>query len=64
MTRVQVVASSLLSLLFIACSNPTGPSSSTTLDDFVKALRDQGLMVSLGGQISPTVNGFFSVPAD
>ena len=64
MTRVQVVASSALSLLFSACSNPAGPSSSSTLNDFVKALRDQGLTVTLGGQISPSVNGFFSVPAD
>ena len=64
MTRVQVISSSLPSLLLIACSNPAGPSSSTTLDEFVKALRDQGLTVNLGSQISPSVNGFFSVPAD
>src|SRR5262245_65107132 len=64
MTRMQVVASSLLSLLLIECSNPAEPSSSTTLDRFVQGLRDQSLTVSLAGQISPNVNGFFSVPAD
>lgn len=64
MTRMHVVASSVICLLLIACSSPVGPSSSTTLDRFVRALRDQGLTVSLAGQISPSVNGFFSVPAD
>lgn len=33
------------------------------LDRFVQALQQQGLSVSLGGQISPSANGFFSVPA-
>lgn len=64
MKRIQIVASSVVSLLLIACSSPTGPSSSTTLDQFVQALRNQGLTVSLAGQISPSANGFFSVPAD
>jgi hypothetical protein len=64
MTRMQVVASSVMSLLLIGCSSPVGPSSSTTLDRFMQALRDQGLTVSLAGQISPSVNRFFSVPAN
>lgn len=64
MTRMQVLASSLLCLLFLGCSNPTRPSSSTTLDQFVQSLRDQGFTVTRAGQISPSVNGFFSVPAE
>jgi hypothetical protein len=64
MTRIQVVASSVPCLLLIACSSPVGPSSSTTLDRFVQALRNQGLTVTLAGQISPSVNGFFTVPAE
>ncbi|MGH9370435.1 MAG: hypothetical protein ACRD15_02755 [Vicinamibacterales bacterium] len=43
--------------------NPVAPTSSATLDQFVQALRQQGLTVSLGGAISPEVNRFFSVPA-
>src|SRR5262245_7203992 len=34
------------------------------LDQFVEALRQQGLTVSLAGQIAPSANGFFSVPAN
>jgi hypothetical protein len=64
MTRMRIAASSVLSLLLLACSSPTGPSSSSTLERFVQALRQQGLTVTLAGQIAPSVNGFFSVPAD
>ena len=63
MTRSLVAPPSVLCLLFASCSSPVGPASSTTLDRFVQALRQQGVTVSLAGQISPTVNGFFSVPA-
>ena len=66
MRRVLAVLLVLPSfLLAISCAdhNPFGPTSSTTLDQFVQALRQQGLNVSLGGQISPNANGFFSVPA-
>jgi hypothetical protein len=63
MTRMQIAASAL-PLLLVACSNPVAPTSSTTLDRFVQALREQGLTVSLAGQISPSVNRFFSVPAE
>jgi hypothetical protein len=59
-----VPASSILTLLLVSCGRPTGPSSSTTLDRFVQALRQQGLTVSLAGRIAPSVNRFFSVPAE
>src|SRR5262245_21232646 len=63
MTRMQMGATSVLCLLFASCSSPTGPTSTTTLDRFVQALRQQGSTVSLGDQIAPRTNGFFSVPA-
>src|ERR671918_104238 len=50
-------------LLAVACSSPVAPTSAATLDQFVQALRQQGLSVSLAGEISPEVNRFFSVPA-
>jgi hypothetical protein len=65
MRRVRVVVSLVLPcLLLAACEdrNPVGPTSSATLDRFVQALRQQGLSVSLAGQISPDINRFFSVP--
>jgi hypothetical protein len=37
--------------------------SAGTLDRFVQSLREQGLRVSLEGQIPPHLNHFFSVPA-
>ena len=67
MRRVLVTASLVLPCLFPAVScaggNPVGPTSSATLDQFLQALRQQGLSVNLGSQISPNANGFFSVPA-
>ncbi|MCA1562038.1 MAG: hypothetical protein LC804_17785 [Acidobacteria bacterium] len=62
--RIKALASSVLAFLLVSCSTPVEPTSSTTLDRFVVALRQQGLTVSLAGQIAPSVNGFFSVPAD
>jgi hypothetical protein len=52
-------------LLAVACDShsPLAPTSSA-LDQFVQGLRQQGLTVSLGGEIRPEVNGFFSVPAN
>ena len=50
-------------LLAVSCSNPVGPTSSATLDQFVQALRQQGLSVTLAGEIAREVNRFFSVPA-
>ena len=66
MRRVRVAVSLVLPcLLLAACEdrNPVGPTSSATLDRFVQALRQEGLSVSLAGQISPDINRFFSVPA-
>src|SRR5262245_21092396 len=63
MARVRAGAASAVLVLLVACSSPVGPTSSTALDRFVAALRQQGLTVSLAGQISPSNNGFFSVPA-
>lgn len=66
MRRVLVTASLVLPCLFPAVScaggNPVGPTSSATLDQFLQALRQQGLGVNLGSQISPNANGFFSAP--
>ena len=68
MRRVLVTGSLVLPglLLAVSCAdrNPAGPTSSATLDGFVQALRQQGLNVSVAGQIPPEVNRFFSVPAD
>ncbi len=52
-------------ILMVSCEqrSPLAPTSSATLDQFVQALRQQGFSVSLAGEISPDVNGFFSVPA-
>jgi len=67
MRRVLVAVSLVLPCLLLAGScadrNPVGPTSSATLDQFIQALRQQGLTVSVAGQISPEVNRFFSVPA-
>lgn len=65
MGRVLVAVSLVLPMLAVSCAdgNPAGPTSSATLDRFVRALRQQGLQVSLAGQIPPEVNRFFSVPA-
>ena len=67
MRRVLVAVSLVVQclLLPVSCAdhNPVGPTSSATLDRFVQALGQQGLSVSLGVQISPSANGFFSVPA-
>ena len=65
MRRVLVVLALVLQVLAMSCATrtPVEPTSSTTLDRFVEALRDQGLSASVGGQIPPEANGFFSVPA-
>jgi hypothetical protein len=63
MMRIHVARLSVLCLPLMACSQPVAPTSST-LDRFVQALRQQGLTVSLAGQIPPNINGFFSVAAD
>lgn len=64
MARVGIgVASGALALL-VGCDGPVAPTSSTELDQLVGALRQQGLTVAAAGRISPSTNGFFSVPAD
>jgi hypothetical protein len=65
MRRVLVAVSFVLPLLLLAvsCGSPVAPTPSATLDRFVQALRQQRLSVNLGGEISPEVNRFFSVPA-
>ena len=65
MRPVLVAVSPVLAcfLLAVSCSNPVGPTSSATLDRFVQALRQQGLTVTVAGEIAPEVNRFFSVPA-
>lgn len=50
-------------LLTLSCASPAAPTASDPLDEFVQDLRQQGLTVSVGGQISPQDNRFFSVPA-
>jgi hypothetical protein len=51
-------------IAMISCEqSPTVPSHVGTVDQLVQSLRGQGLAVSLGGEISPNDNGFFSVPA-
>jgi hypothetical protein len=68
MRRVLVTGSLVLPglLLAVSCAdrNPAGPTSSATVDGFVQARRQQGLSVSVTGQIPPEVNRFFSVPAN
>ena len=67
MRRVLVALLLVLPCLLLAAAgkdrSPVAPTSSVTLDQFVQALRQQGLSVSVAGQISPEVNRFFSVPA-
>lgn len=60
--RIIIVVSSIA--VGISCGgNPTGPTASGTLDELLQALRQQGLRVTVGEEISPEANRFFSVPA-
>lgn len=66
MPRDVLAIVTLCCLIFtVSCEqqSPLAPSSNATLDQFVQALRQQGFSVSLAGEVSPEVNGFFSVPA-
>jgi hypothetical protein len=48
----------------ISCEqSPTVPSEIGTVDQLVRSLRGEGLTVSTNGEISPSNNGFFTVPA-
>ena len=55
----------LVFVFAVSCAdrNPSGPTSSATLDGFVEGLRQQGLTVTVTRQIPTDVNRFFSVPA-
>jgi hypothetical protein len=63
--RLSKIATRSFAVGVVACSGRTsvGPTSTGTLDQFLQSLRQQGLSVSLGGEIPPDVNRFFSVPA-
>jgi len=50
-------------ILVVSCASPAAPTASGPLDEFVRNLRQQGLTVTVGGQIAPQDNRFFSVPA-
>jgi hypothetical protein len=63
MTRKKYAASTILGVLLAACGSPVEPTSSGAVGRLAEALRQQGLTVTVGGQIAPGVNGFFSVPA-
>ncbi|MCA1651047.1 MAG: hypothetical protein LC753_12445 [Acidobacteria bacterium] len=45
--RIKALASSVLAFLLVSCSTPVEPTSSTTLDRFVVALRQQDAMIVL-----------------
>ena len=48
----------------ISCEqSPTVPSEIGTVDQLVQSLRGEGLTVSTNGEISPSNNGFFTMPA-
>lgn len=60
--RLTLVVATLLACL--GCAQPaTGPTETTTFDEFVAALRARGLAVSVGGSTSARENGYFSVPS-
>ena len=61
--RLALIASAWFITTAMSCSGPTGPTSEMTVDRLVQALQERGLSVKVEGSISPTVNRFFSVPA-
>lgn len=66
MRRLLVVLGAAPFLLLALCCEdrgPLAPGSSTALDQFLQALRQQGFSVSRDGEIPASVMGFFSVPA-
>lgn len=56
------VTAACFSVLVSCGEGPNGPSSSA-MNDFIAALRSRGMTVVVGDEISPSVNGYFSVPA-
>ena len=66
MRRILAIAALCWSILASAsCQqrSPLEPNAAGTLDQFLQALRQRGLSVSVAGEIPPQVNRFFSVPA-
>jgi hypothetical protein len=65
MRRIFILAalSSILAAASCQQRSPLEPNGSGTLDQFLQALRQRGLTVSLAGEIPPEVNRFFSVTA-
>jgi hypothetical protein len=57
-----VAAAGMPMLVSCGSEGPNGPSSAA-MTQFVEALRGRGYSVSVGGEISTTNMGFFSVPA-
>lgn len=55
-------AAACVSMLVSCGSSPNGPSSSA-LNEFVDALRARGVSVTVAEELSPSANGYFSVPA-
>lgn len=50
-------------LMAVSCGDgPNGPSSSA-MNEFIEALRGRGMTVTVGEEIPPSINGYFSVPA-
>ena len=56
------LAALLLSTISCGGQRPTGPTSQA-LTEFVDALRGRGVSVTVAEEISPSKNGYFSVPA-
>ena len=63
MLTVAALSGSVLGGVSCQQRSPLEPNGSGTLDRFLQALRQRGLSVNLAGEVSPEVNGFFSVPA-
>lgn len=59
---LALVSSALLASASCETRSPLGPSSVSTVDGFVQALRQQGLRVTLGDELPVASNPFFSVP--
>ena len=50
-------------VMAVSCGDgPAGPSASA-MNEFIEALRGRGMTVTIGEEIPPSVNGYFSVPA-
>jgi hypothetical protein len=65
--RLIVMAAMLASSILpgVSCEDrgPTAPSSFETVEQFLQALRQRGLTVTLADQLPPASTPYFSVPA-